>query len=363
MRSPTAGRRWRASGLAIWLLPRLLKTTLRAAASPSSVHDVERGLIAGLGAIAVGFSSGREWLEIPWQVAMLLVIGGGLVALPLSSRCRAGRSITSTCRCGTWAPRCSGSGALSRRQYSGLHFGVEEATMNWWYGHNVLGLFFTPLALASIYYFMPKVIGRPVQSYNLSLLGFWTLAFFYGQVGGHHLIGGPVPGWLITLSIVQSMMMIIPVLAFATNQYPTMRGYNHMLLVFADAALCRVRRDHVRGDSIQGSFEALRTINAVTHFTPLHRRARAPWLYRLRHDGVLRRHLFRDAAGDASRMAVPTADRTPFLAVGAAASSSTSSPDDRRLAAGHGHARCARPFMESVDVTISYLKMRSLGGA
>ena len=73
----------------------------------------------------------------------------------------------------------------------GLHKGVEQATMNWWFGHNVLGLFYTPLALGSIYYFLPKIIGRPVQSYNLSLLGFWGLAFFYGQVGGHHLIGGP----------------------------------------------------------------------------------------------------------------------------------------------------------------------------
>ena len=54
----------------------------------------------------------------------------------------------------------------------GLHAGVEQAAMNWWFGHNVLGLFYTPLALASVYYFLPKVIGRPVQSYNLSLLGF-----------------------------------------------------------------------------------------------------------------------------------------------------------------------------------------------
>ena len=70
--------------------------------------------------------------------------------------------------------------------------------MHWWFGHNVLGLFYTPLALATVYYFLPKIIGRPIESYNLSLLGFWTLAFFYPQVGGHHLIGGPVPGWLTT---------------------------------------------------------------------------------------------------------------------------------------------------------------------
>ena len=64
--------------------------------------------------------------------------------------------------------------------------------MNWWFGHNVLGLFYTPLSLAAVYYLLPKVIGRPIQSYNLSLIGFWCLAFFYGQVGGHHLVGGPV---------------------------------------------------------------------------------------------------------------------------------------------------------------------------
>src|SRR3546814_13441363 len=57
-----------------------------------------------------------------------------------------------------------------------VHFGVEQATMNWWFGHNVLGLFYTPVALASVYYFLSKIIGRPIQSYNLSWLGFCALA-------------------------------------------------------------------------------------------------------------------------------------------------------------------------------------------
>ena len=103
--------------------------------------------------------------------------------------------------------------------WPGLHFGVQQATMNWWFGHNVLGLWFAPIGLAASYYFIPKVLGKPIHSYNLSLLGFWSLAFFYSQVGGHHLIGGPVPSWLITISIVQSMMMVIPVFAVAVNQH------------------------------------------------------------------------------------------------------------------------------------------------
>ena len=149
----------------------------------------------------------------------------------------------------------------------GLHFGVEQATMNWWYGHNVLGLFYTPLSIACVYYFLPKVIGHPVQSYNLSLLGFWTLAFFYGQVGAHHLIGGPIPQWLVTLSIVQSMMMLLPVLAFSINQHLTLKGHfatlkhSHTLRFIVFGAMMYTVA------SVQGSLEALRSLNAITHFT------------------------------------------------------------------------------------------------
>ncbi len=143
------------------------------------------GLIAGLGAIAAGFSDGMEWLEMPWQVDILLVVGGGIVAVPLVLTLRRRTvdhlyvSVWYMCAALFWFPVLFVVGNIP-----GVHFGVQQAAMNWWYGHNALGLFFTPLALATIYYFLPKVMGTPVKSYALSLLGFWTLAFFYGQVGG-----------------------------------------------------------------------------------------------------------------------------------------------------------------------------------
>ena len=65
--------------------------------------------------------------------------------------------------------------------------GVVKAAANWWFAHNVLGLWFTPIGLATAYYLIPKVLGRPVHSYHLSLLGFWTLAIFYNWAGTHHL--------------------------------------------------------------------------------------------------------------------------------------------------------------------------------
>ena len=92
----------------------------------------------------------------------------------------------------------------------GLHVGAQQATVNWWFAHNVLGLWLTPLGVGAAYYFIPRIIGKPIYSYRLSLVGFWALALFYSQVGIHHLIGGPVPTWVVTLSVVQSVMMFVP---------------------------------------------------------------------------------------------------------------------------------------------------------
>ena len=106
--------------------------------------------------------------------------------------------------------------------------GLPDA-YNWWFAHNVLGLWLTPIGLASAYFFIPKVIGRPVHSYHLSLLGFWSLALFYNWAGTHHLIGGPLPAWVITVGIVGSLMMFVPVITVAINHHLTMVGNFHYL--------------------------------------------------------------------------------------------------------------------------------------
>jgi cytochrome c oxidase cbb3-type subunit 1 len=256
-------------GIALFVIPRLLKTELvgaRFAFLGAALWNA--ALIAGLGSIAAGISDGLEWLEIPWQIDILFVIGGSLVGVPLVLTLlnrKVRHLYVSVWYMGCalfWFPVLF---LVANIPY--LHKGVEQATMNWWFGHNVLGLFYTPLALASVYYFLPKVIGRPVQSYNLSLLGFWGLAFFYGQVGGHHLIGGPVPGWLVTLSIVQSLMMIVPVVAFTVNQYQTLQGHLGALRYSPTLRFIGLGGIMYTLSSLQGSLEALRSINVVTHFT------------------------------------------------------------------------------------------------
>ena len=256
-------------GVALWLIPRLLKTELvggRYAIAGAVLWNV--GVAGGIAAILSGHSTGLEWLEFPFPAAWLLIVGGGLMGVPLiltMKRRQVKHLYVSVWYLGAallWFPLL-----YAVANAPGVHFGVEQATMNWWYGHNVLGLWFTPLGLAAAYYFIPKVLGTPIYSYNLSLLGFWTLAFFYAQVGGHHLIGGPVPTWLITLSIVQSMMMIVPVFAVAVNQHMTVLGHFRALRYSPTLRFIVLGAMMYTLVSVQGSIEALRSFNTITHFT------------------------------------------------------------------------------------------------
>jgi cytochrome c oxidase cbb3-type subunit 1 len=255
--------------VALWLIPRLLMTELvggRYAIAGAVLWNV--GVAAGIAAILMGYSTGLEWLEFPLAPACLLTVGGALMGVPLiltMKRRRVKHLYVSVWYLGAallWFPLL-----YAVANAPGVHFGVEQATMNWWYGHNVLGLWFTPLGLAAAYYFIPKVLGTPIYSYNLSLLGFWTLAFFYSQVGGHHLIGGPVPTWLITLSIVQSMMMIVPVFAVAVNQHMTVVGHFRALRYSPTLRFIVLGAMMYTLASVQGSIEALRSVNTITHFT------------------------------------------------------------------------------------------------
>src|SRR3546814_5248350 len=116
-------------------------------------------------------------------------------------------------------------------------------------------------------FFSPKTIGKPIYSHSLSLLGFWGLALFYSQVGIHHLIGGPVPTWVVTLSIVHSVMMFIPVIAVAINQHVTVA--RNLWAVKQSIALRFIWLGAICYTlaSFEGSLEALRSVNTVTHFT------------------------------------------------------------------------------------------------
>ncbi|RFP19404.1 MULTISPECIES: cbb3-type cytochrome c oxidase subunit I [unclassified Duganella] len=354
-----------AFGIANWMLPRLLKTPLvggRFAILGCMIWNA--GLIAGVGCIAAGISDGMEWLEIPWQVDILIVIGGALMGLPLVYTLQArkvGHLYVSVWYMGAalfWFPIL-----FLIANLPAMHFGVEQATMNWWFGHNVLGLFYTPMALASVYYFLPKIIGRPVQSYNLSLLGFWTLAFFYGQVGGHHLIGGPVPGWLITLSIVQSVMMIVPVISFSVNQHLTMKGYFSKLVYSPTLRFIVLGGMMYTLSSLQGSIEAIRAVNTVahfTHFTVAHAHLGLYGFFTMVMFGAIYFVMPRVMSWE---WPYPGLIAAHFWLVVLGFSIYFIGLSIGGWLQGLAMLDAAKPFMESVKVTIPYLQSRSVGGA
>lgn len=354
-----------ALGMMLWLLPRLLRTPLHGAIwAMLGGALINMGIAGGIGAVATGWSDGMEYLEIPWQIAIFIFAGFALVILPVLFTLVNRKvshlyvSVWYMVAALLWMALLFLVGKLP-----GVHTGVQQATTNWWYGHNVLGLWFTPVSVGAIYYFLPKIIGRPIRSYNLSLLGFWTLAFFYGQVGGHHLIGGPVPGWLTTLSIVQSIMMVIPVLAFSINMGQTMKGRMHLALYSPTLRFMMFGGLMYLASSLQGSFEALRSVNQVahfTHFTVAHAHLGAYAFVTMVLFGAIYFMMPRVLDWE---WPYPRLITLHFWLAAIGISIYFVGLTIGGWLQGLAMLDAARPFMESVTLTLPYLKWRSLGGA
>jgi len=256
----------------LWILSRLCRAPINDYASLSLAGVLwNLGNLVGTVGILRGDSTSIEWLEYPVYATPLLLISFCFVVLTavrLVWRREPGHIYVSQWYIYAaffWFPLL-----YFASQMLLLWRPVQapaQPPINWWFAHNVLGLWFTPLGLAAIYYLIPKVIGRPIHSYYLSVIGFWALAFFYAWNGMHHLIGGPYPAWLISASVVASVMMFIPVITVAINQHSTMVGHFSALrwsptlrfVVFGGICYTAV--------SLQGSLTAIRAVNEVTHFT------------------------------------------------------------------------------------------------
>lgn len=259
-------------GTLLWLMARLCRKPLPWG-NGIVLACLAWNVLVGLGTwqILIGNGTSIEWLEFPtWVVYPLGAVFLGGVALTfkmLMEREVHHLYVSQWYLLGAtvWFPILFVAAAILL--HSPAAVGVSKGTANWWFAHNVLGLWLTPIGLASAYYFIPKVIGRPVHSYGLSLVGFWTLALFYNWAGTHHLIGGPIPAWVVTLGIVGSMMMFVPVIAVAVNHHMTLKGHYGYLkqsptlrfVVFGSVSYTLA--------SVQGSLTALREINETTHFT------------------------------------------------------------------------------------------------
>ncbi len=145
--------------------------------------------------------------------------------------------------------------------------GVNNAALHGLFIHYVVGLWITPAGYVLIYYFLPAAVRAPIYSHKLSLIGFWSLAFFYPFVGIHHYLYSPIADWAETIAIVSSMMLIIPVWTVLQNFFGTMKGR------WAGFSRNLTAKFLIMGSLMylvgcfQGSVEALRSLQTPTHFT------------------------------------------------------------------------------------------------
>ncbi|MBK7412514.1 MAG: cytochrome-c oxidase, cbb3-type subunit I [Ignavibacteria bacterium] len=152
------------------------------------------------------------------------------------------------------------------KSYS-MYAGVQDALVQWWYGHNAVAFFLTTPFLGIMYYFIPKAAERPVFSYRLSIIHFWALIFLYIWAGPHHLLYTALPDWAQSLGVVFSFMLIAPSWGGMVNGLLTLRG-----------AWDKVRTDPVLKfmvvgvtaygmSTFEGPMMSLKNINALTHYT------------------------------------------------------------------------------------------------
>ncbi|WP_347140441.1 cytochrome-c oxidase, cbb3-type subunit I [Paracoccus sp. SSK6] len=145
--------------------------------------------------------------------------------------------------------------------------GVQDAMMQWWYGHNAVAFFLTAGFLGMLYYYLPKRAERPIYSYRLSILSFWGIVFFYVWAGSHHLHYTALPHWVQTLGMTFSVMLLVPSWATAANALMTLNGAWHKVRDDATLRFMMVAAIFYGLTTFEGSFLAIRGVNALSHYT------------------------------------------------------------------------------------------------
>lgn len=186
------------------------------------------GVTLGIAGIIFGYSTSLEWLEMPGFATPLLLVAYALIAAWSIVVFRAGRSK------GLYASQWYVFAALfwfpwiySIAQvmlvFSPVR-GTVQSVVHVWFSSNLFMLWFASIGIAAIYYFLPKLLQKPVSNYYLASLAFWWLAIFGSWSGIAALIGGPVPAWVQTVGAAASFMLLVPLFIFGMNHYGTLSG-------------------------------------------------------------------------------------------------------------------------------------------
>jgi cytochrome c oxidase cbb3-type subunit I/II len=227
--------------------------------------------------LLAGYTTGKEYAELEWPIDILItliwvVFGINMFGTILKRR-ESHLYVAIWFYIGTWVTVAmlhivnSFEIPFSFMKSYSWYAGVQDALVQWWYGHNAVAFFLTTPYLGIMYYFLPKAANRPVYSYRLSIVHFWALIFIYIWAGPHHLLYTALPDWAQSLGTVFSIMLIAPSWGGMLNGLFTLRG-----------AWDKVREDPILKflvvaitcygmATFEGPMLSLKNVNAISHFT------------------------------------------------------------------------------------------------
>lgn len=233
-------------------------------------------LLAAL-SLWMGYTQGKEYAELEWPLDIMVVLlwvafGVNMMGTILKRR-EAHLYVAIWFYIGTWVAVAmlyivnSIAIPTSLTHSYSWYAGVQDALVQWWYGHNAVAFFLTTPFLGLMYYFIPKAAGRPVYSYRWSIIHFWALIFIYIWAGPHHLLYTALPGWAQSLGTVFSIMLIAPSWGGMLNGLLTLRGSwdkvreEPVLKFFVVALTCYGMA------TFEGPMLSLKNVNAISHYT------------------------------------------------------------------------------------------------
>jgi len=245
----------------------------------SKIHLWGWQLIILIGAISLfmGYTTGKEYAELEWPIDILItliwvVYGINMFGTILKRRERH-LYVAMWFFIGTWVTVAllhivnSLSIPVSLTKSYTLFAGVQDALVQWWYGHNAVAFFLTTPFLGLMYYFVPKAANRPIYSYRWSIIHFWALIFLYIWAGPHHLLYTALPEWAQVLGTVFSLMLILPSWGGMLNGLYTIRGAwdrvrdEPILKMWVVALTCYGM------STFEGPMMSLKNVNAISHYT------------------------------------------------------------------------------------------------
>jgi len=234
-------------------------------------------IISAVISLPLGYTQGKEYAELEWPIDILIAVvwvSFAIVFFGTISKRKVKHIYVANWFFGAFIIAVALLHIVNgivvpvsfMKSYS-AYAGVQDAMVQWWYGHNAVGFFLTAGFLGIMYYFVPKQAERPVYSYSLSIVHFWALIFTYMWAGPHHLHYTALPDWVQSLGMVFSLILLAPSWGGMINGMMTMSGAWHKLRTDPILRFMIVSLSFYGMSTFEGPMMAIKTVNALSHYT------------------------------------------------------------------------------------------------